>query len=359
MSEIPELWFEKQGQEFARKFGRSLFALEDRISINYLQETLKELSIWPLYEAINISAKSLDQLISGEDKDRMINLVEQFNDFSGSPMYHMMITEPSSDYRFKAVTTNDRVYLTGALSVIETCYRSPEQNERAIIDRFLQDISAGGTFIYFLEKDGKPVIYNKLFHSISRHNRSVFFYDAIENGDKEVNHPIEWAQEGRLNELAYCIAFSVFAAGKLGITSVAMGDRELTEVTQDLGCMKRYTLPDDDKRKVGIPAHKKNKGNLIYQGRLWRDSNNKHRTIDLQKLQHGNQLIENFEQIYGALQQEGFRSDRKKFSERVDYLTLVKQALHYLDAGTSEQRAEIDRQMEVLNKYVRDDLIVR
>ena len=78
-----------------------------------------------------------------------------------------------------------------------------------------------------------------------------------------------------------------------------------------------------DKRKVGIPVDPRNKGDVVYQARMYKVNGRKFRVMDTVKMRSTNAMIKDFMEVYAGLEQEGFNQDKLRFCERLQYISLL------------------------------------
>lgn len=348
---MANVWHPELGQEFRERVNDTIFSQPDNISVLALQNTLKQLAVWPLFEALDISHESLERLISGEEKDRLNKLKDTTVSYLVPDLHNAFSIEHIDHYSFRVVTPDDRDYLASALDQVNTCYQRKKLN--GIIGRFMQDVKLGGSILYFLEKEGVPVVYNKLFLVKSQKGNTALFYDSVENGNLAANKLKQWEEVEKLPELAFSMAFAAYMAQELDIIRLALADRELDEAGAVMGCRRSYILPHQQ-RKVGMVAHPENKGLVVYQNRLFKTANNKHRTLQVTKSRRGSELIEHFNRVYDLLAARDFDPTSKRFDERLQYMTLAHQAVQLMESGSSSVRSSVEDRMRAINSRVED-----
>ena len=187
-SNMVDFWHLTAATEFRDRYLHSPLPINQRISPPFVRDTAEQLFAFPLLQALSIAEYALTQPISSNQKRKISDLEGKMLELmcSGDREEFQGIEK----YTCRVVAPTDFEYMSHALDSVATCYL--REKRVGIINRFLEDIAAGGTFIFFLEKDGTPVVYNKLFVSSTADRGLVLFYDAIENGDVQANSIRSW-----------------------------------------------------------------------------------------------------------------------------------------------------------------------
>jgi hypothetical protein len=333
--------------EFLEKWGDSPFLLEDRFSVGHCSDAIRQVLNWPLFAQLAILEQALQRPISSTDEKKLRSLEQCIQSFKQHPVQQVASsTEERSRYEFKILTRDDQDYFMDALETLRTCYK--RRKLRGVTGRILADIELGGTIAYILEKDGTPVVYNKLFVCPTKTNGGIFlFYDAIENGKWDTNtlkqwmEPTEDASEGRLNQLVYCVAMAGYMAAQLDIGTVQLADRELDELGRHMGSGRSQMLPRDD-RKIGWLANYQNKGEVVYQARLFHNKGNKFRRFDVHFSRTAQQIRKGFYEVYQEMSRKRFNPRRlPRFKFRLYYLFCANRIIQEFQSGTSGLRANM------------------
>jgi len=342
-----ELWLPEKGREFREKVDSSRYS-DGFVPITHFRETFNQLSVWPLFEEMHIVSNMLERPISCKSQKRLQDLIDEDSIYLGGAYSGLLRNASTREYSINVIKPGDLSGLEQGLDAIGTCYDNPEHDKTQILDRFMKDISFGGTLIFFLMKDEKPVVYNKLFYGISRNNEPILYYDAMENGDFKAKSVYEW--DGRIDELLFSFGSAVQMAKDLDILAIGMGEREAEELAFEMGCPNHYFLQDNLK-KAGYPIHPKNKGDVVYQARVFGKRSNKPKVFDLKKMQSGTRLIQDFQKIYDAIKRTDFSQNSRKYDSRVLYLALCNKAIRKMETGTQEKRDLIQAEFnEILNR---------
>ncbi|MGM5484107.1 MAG: hypothetical protein ACQER9_04295 [Nanobdellota archaeon] len=339
-----DLWLPENGKEFREKIDISRYSDGD-IPISHFKETFNQLSVWPLFEEMDIVSDMLERPVSCHLKQKLQDLIDEDYIFLGGPNSGMFRNISTDEYCIRVIKPGDKTNLEECLDAIGTCYDKPEHDKEKIVDNFMRDIDLGGTLIYFLIKDNKPLVYNKLFYSISRNDEPIFYYDAIENGDPTTNSICQWVSDNRTEQFLFSVGSAVQIAKDLDILEIGMAERELEELAFEMGCPNHYLLKNDVK-KVGYPVHKKNKGDVVYQARVFGVKNNKPKVLDLRKIQSGTRLIQDFQRNYETLQRNNFNPNSKKYDTRFLYLSLCNDAIQKMGTGTKDKRDLIQSEFD-------------
>ncbi|MBI5002775.1 hypothetical protein HZC31_05285 [Candidatus Woesearchaeota archaeon] len=331
-----KLWYPEQATEFRDRYVHSPLPLNQIISAPYVRDTAQQLAAFPLLQALTIAEYALTQPVSHDDKKKISDLEGKMlelmcsgdrEEFQGIEKYACRVVDPTnSEYMFHA------------LNSVATCYS--REKRAGIINRLLEDIAIGGTFIFFLEKDDVPVVYNKLFVTNTPDRGLVLFYDAIENGNVQANAVKDWKTVGKMDQLAASLAYAAFFARTLNITALGLADRELDEAGSLLGCGNSYLLPKGH-RKVGYPTHPDNKGEVVYQNRLYGRGGDKYRVLETAHFQTDVRLVSKFFEVYETLARHEFKPESKHYNARVQFIRLAYDAISLLHASDTETRERV------------------
>ena len=178
------------------------------------------------------------------------------------------------------------------------------------------------------------MVYNKLFVSSTADRGLVLFYDAIENGDVQANSVRSWKNTQKMDQLVTSVAYAAFFARTLNVSALGLADRELDEFGSFLGCDSSHLLPRGH-RKVGYPTHPNNKGEVVYQNRLYGRGGDKYRVLETTHFQTDVRLVSKFFEVYSALERFGFRKESKHYSARLQYVQLAYDVITLLHAADS------------------------
>ena len=341
--------------EFRDHFASSPFHLEDRIGLGHCTSSIKAVRVWPMFEQLYILEKAATQRISGEAKQRLKDLETNIQSFSSveSPL-QQALTSTEDDrgaYTVKIVGPNDQEYLLEGLEHIPTCYDKRKRN--GITGRLLADIELGGTVIYFLEKDGVPVTYNKLFVCPDNKGGTFLFYDAIENGVHTTDTVEHWVVQGKFEELVYSVAFAGYMTTRLGLDMVALADRELDEFGAMMGCNYSNTLLSQD-RKLGWPTHPKNRGEVVHQNRLF-GRGVRFSQLKTHKARDPQQILDNFRRTYAELERKKFNPKSHHFIGKIYYLLCANRIMQSIQGGNKADRVLMANAIGQLQPHIDDN----
>ncbi len=337
-----KLWYPERATEFRDRYFHSPLPLTQKVSAPFVRDTAEQLFAFPLLQALSIAEHALTQSISPDQKRKISDLEKKMLELMCSG--DKAAFEGIENYTCRIVSPEDSSYMADALDSIATCYTRSDRP--GIIHHFLEDIATGGTFIFFLEKDDVPVVYNKLFVSSTPDRGLVLFYDAIENGNFKANSVRAWKNDDKIDQLAASLAYAAFFARSLNISALGFGDRELDEFGHILGCDRSTILPSGY-RKVGYPTHPNNKGEVVYQNRLYGAGNGRFSVLETSNFQSDVRLVSKFFEVYSALERIEFRKESKHYGARIQFLQLAYDAITLLHAADS---ATLDKVREAKEK---------